>query len=220
MNKNQAEARGRAPERVWLRWHQKSSSFSGYWWTKGDVEYVRADLPQQPASERCGESTARFVTSEEAEHTSASGGGACLRCGGSIPTCCKCVFPATGATGDLISHNAAMRATCYMCAKPERYGPPKPLEGSERLFHFQGADNWNAGQCFAQPLLNIPVAATGAGDDEQRDVCWHCKVVLSGVSKPRCEDCPDECDVEGREADGCADAADPPAPAAEGEPHG
>ena len=53
-----------------------------------------------------------------------------------------------------------MSAMCYMCAKPERYGPPRPLEGSERLFHFQGSDNWNAGQCFAQPILSIPVATT------------------------------------------------------------
>lgn len=52
------------------------------------------------------------------------------------------------------------------------------------------------------------------GEDEPRDVCWHCKVVLSSAPKPRCEDCPDECDVEGCDADGCATS---PAPVAEGE---
>jgi hypothetical protein len=34
--------------------------------------------------------------------------------------------------------------------------------------------------------------------------CWHCGDVLIGpLPKPRCESCPDECDVEGCEAPGC-----------------
>lgn len=37
--------------------------------------------------------------------------------------------------------------------------------------------------------------------------CWHCGVVLAGVVKPRCEDCPDECDTEGCDAMGCRAAA-------------
>jgi Lar family restriction alleviation protein len=41
------------------------------------------------------ESTARFVTSEEAERTSANSGGICPKCGGSIPTCCRCPEPFT-----------------------------------------------------------------------------------------------------------------------------
>jgi hypothetical protein len=36
------------------------------------------------------------------------------------------------------------------------------------------------------------------------DSCWHCGVILAGVSKPRCESCPDECDVEDCDALGCA----------------
>lgn len=35
--------------------------------------------------------------------------------------------------------------------------------------------------------------------------CWHCGVVLTGVPKPRCEDCPTECDVINCDALGCAD---------------
>jgi hypothetical protein len=85
---------------------------------------------------------------------------------------CKCEFAATGAA-DLISRDHAMRAMCFMCAKPERYGPPQETEGSKRLFHFQIADGWNAGQCFAQPILNIPVAATNrdAGEGRPNIIC-------------------------------------------------
>lgn len=66
-----------------------------------------------------------------------------------------------GPQGDanLISRTDAKAAMCYMCANPDRYKPAQPIEGSQRLFHFQGSDNWNAGQCFAQPLDAIPVAA-------------------------------------------------------------
>jgi hypothetical protein len=35
------------------------------------------------------------------------------------------------------------------------------------------------------------------------DSCWHCGVLLAHVSKPRCEPCPDECDIEGCDAFGC-----------------
>ena len=49
----------------------------------------------------------------------------------------------------------AVTATCYMCANPERYGPPEAVEGSLRLFHFQGPNKWNAGQCAAQPILEV-----------------------------------------------------------------
>ncbi len=41
---------------------------------------------------------------------------------------------------------------------------------------------------------------------EQMQTCWHCRVVLSEAVKPRCENCPDECDVEGCDEDGCATA--------------
>lgn len=46
-------------------------------------------------------------------------------------------------------------AMCYMCANPERYKSAEKIEGSLRLFHFVGSDNWNAGQCWAQPLLDF-----------------------------------------------------------------
>ena len=36
-------------------------------------------------------------------------------------------------------------------------------------------------------------------------VCWHCGVVLAYVSKPRCEDCPDECDEEKCDEMSCTD---------------
>lgn len=39
--------------------------------------------------------------------------------------------------------------------------------------------------------------------------CWHCGVVLANAPKLRCEDCPDECDVEGCGAMGCAPSAVP-----------
>lgn len=36
--------------------------------------------------------------------------------------------------------------------------------------------------------------------------CWHCSVVLApDERRPRCEDCPDECDIEGCEEPGCDD---------------
>jgi len=37
--------------------------------------------------------------------------------------------------------------------------------------------------------------------------CWHCRDIVSvivSVPRTRCERCPDECDVEGCEAPGCA----------------
>src|ERR1051326_6581401 len=57
---------------------------------------------------------------------------------------------------DLISRKAAMVAVCSRCARPERYRPAEPMEGSERLWHFQGTDNWNAGQCDAAAIIRLP----------------------------------------------------------------
>src|SRR5690348_13050360 len=71
-----------------------------------------------------------------------------------------------GVEGDLISRKAAVAAVCSRCANPDRYGPAVPIEGSQRLFHFQIADNWNAGQCSAQAIKQIP--ATGG----ERSQIW------------------------------------------------
>lgn len=39
---------------------------------------------------------------------------------------------------------------------------------------------------------------------EQADTrCWHCGLMLIGVARPRCEQCPAECDVEGCDRPGC-----------------
>lgn len=40
---------------------------------------------------------------------------------------------------------------------------------------------------------------------QERDMCWHCGIVLINVPKPRCEGCPDECDVVNCDAIGCLD---------------
>jgi hypothetical protein len=48
--------------------------------------------------------------------------------------------------------------------------------------------------------LAAAIKAQGSADPS----CWHCGDVLIGpLPKPRCENCPDECDVEGCEAPGC-----------------
>lgn len=64
------------------------------------------------------------------------------------------------APSDLITRDAAMRAICSRCANPDRYSPPVPVEGSQRLFHFQIADNWNAGQCDAQAIKELSSLTT------------------------------------------------------------
>lgn len=53
-------------------------------------------------------------------------------------------------------------------------------------------------------IIQAQVAEAIAKEREKSTTCWHCAVVLESPSKPRCEDCPDECDVEGCDADGCA----------------
>lgn len=50
-------------------------------------------------------------------------------------------------------------------------------------------------------------STAGADVATGEDVCWHCGDVLAWTSKPRCETCPDECDIEGCEAFGCDTAA-------------
>ena len=52
---------------------------------------------------------------------------------------------------------------------------------------------------------STPAAATAAPQEsDTRPSCWHCGVVLAYAPKLRCEDCPDECDVEGCDELGCA----------------
>lgn len=40
---------------------------------------------------------------------------------------------------------------------------------------------------------------------EAQNVCWHCKDCLLPGPRPRCENGPDECDVEDCDADGCVE---------------
>jgi hypothetical protein len=48
-------------------------------------------------------------------------------------------------------------------------------------------------------------AAMEAKKPEPDPVCWHClDVLIPDTQRPRCERCPDECDIEGCEAPGCA----------------
>jgi hypothetical protein len=83
--------------------------------------------------------------------------------------------PAT-APSDLVSRDAAMRAVCSRCANPDRYGPPVPIEGSQRLFHFQVADNWNTGQCNAQAIKQLPAATpTAVAERARRIACVFAK---------------------------------------------
>ena len=52
------------------------------------------------------------------------------------------------------------------------------------------------------------IAELEAERDKARaeDVCWHCGDALATYStRPRCEQCPDECDIEGCEEYGCAE---------------
>lgn len=129
---HQAEVRERAPERVWLQWHQKSSSFSGYWWTKGDVEYVRADLLQQPAtSERCVCSHSRSQHEAYTDHDE------CLGCRGLDEPCCHFVA-ATGA-GEGEQRWATVKSTCGFCGQKVKHvctaflkdSPPAPVAEEE-----------------------------------------------------------------------------------------
>lgn len=75
------------------------------------------------ASERCEESPARFVTSEEADRTSANSGGTCPKCGGSIPTCCRCPLPAPELTmgyAHIRDTSGSISAVTFACAECKR----------------------------------------------------------------------------------------------------
>lgn len=50
-------------------------------------------------------------------------------------------------------------------------------------------------------LVRKITAALGAA--RLNNICWHCGVVLLDAPRPRCEQCPDECDTEGRVQPGC-----------------
>lgn len=54
--------------------------------------------------------------------------------------------------GYVISRDKAVSAVCYMCARPDYYGPPVKIEGSVRLWHYQLSDGWLHGECLARPI--------------------------------------------------------------------
>jgi len=55
--------------------------------------------------------------------------------------------------GYAISRDQAVSAVCYMCARPDYYGPPTKIEGGQRLWHYQLSDEWLHGECLARPIL-------------------------------------------------------------------
>lgn len=53
----------------------------------------------------------------------------------------------------------------------------------------------------------ITEAKAGRWPRSVEQTCWHCLTVLAGPPlRPRCEQCPDECDVENCDAPGCVHA--------------
>jgi len=148
-----------------------------------------------------------------------------------LPRGHRCVIPATGATTEReeakasIDHENRTRFMEHFWMKVEphyirKHGHPPPEQSALwELLQFVvntlepiAATDPRCSICgltqhgFKEDQDHEFVATTGTSVGEQPDVCWHCKVVLSHVPKPRCEDCPEECDVEGCEADGCTTA--------------
>lgn len=76
--------------------------------------------------------------------------------------------------------------------------------------HEQTVHHCEEGECgYTQALIgrtqpgdDVPAAAAPVAD-----ACWHCGDVLTPAPKPCCENCPEECDVEGCDEMGCAPAA-------------
>jgi hypothetical protein len=58
-------------------------------------------------------------------------------------------------------------------------------------------------------VTSLREIADGLDCSVGQNSCWHCGVVLARVPKLRCEQCPDECDVEGCTELGCT-APSPP----------
>lgn len=58
-------------------------------------------------------------------------------------------------------------------------------------------------------LVRAAGLISGEEQPEPEPVCWHClDVLIPDSRRPRCERCPDECDVEGCEEPGCAGESD------------
>lgn len=70
---------------------------------------------------------------------------------------------------------------------------------------------WEA-RSFLIEAANRYAATAAPQQSDARPSCWHCGVVLAYAPKLRCEDCPDECDVEGCDELGCAPATPTAAP--------
>jgi hypothetical protein len=136
---NQAAARERAPERIWMRLeHLRSRSLlvgdpGIERRSAGDVEYVRADLLQQPAiSERCGECGHDLAAPRHplgwCVEVLRDAGGSLVHCG------CKCVYPATGAgederrDDDSCSHWRDEDGHCVLCG--DDLGPTTEVDVS------------------------------------------------------------------------------------------
>ena len=78
-------------------------------------------------------------------------------------------------------------------------------------------DSPQANECFCGTDLEAGICPNGhdpvrrhfaspaTPETDNRPSCWHCGVVLAYAPKLRCEDCPNECDVEGCDELGCTE---------------
>jgi hypothetical protein len=56
----------------------------------------------------------------------------------------------------------------------------------------------------AQELITTFEARVRAEERERQNTCWHCgDLLIPSANKPRCEQCPNDCDEENCEAMGC-----------------
>ena len=108
------------------------------------------------------DSTARFVTSEEAERTSANSGGTCPKCGGSLLTCCRCPLPipADGLTmgyAHIRDASGRVSALTFACAECQR----------KLIWSFTGDWKCPCGNGTFRVDNAVEVATTGAGVEHE-----------------------------------------------------